>query len=175
MTTNKEQLFEQAYRSFQPSLNRYFSTCFNCDTAEDLCQQLFLKLWLYQVQNPDFEPKNWRAWLFRAAVNLKNDHIRLLKALPQTFELIENKDSPADPFLLPDGTDAQVDQLSVRQSLYALKDRDRDLILLKYMGFSSGEIGKMLDLSASAVRSRSVTARERFAKQLQKHSISRCE
>lgn len=92
MMTNREQLFEAIYLSFQPSLYRYFATCFNADTAEDLCQQLFLKLWLYQVQNPDFTPKNWRAWLFRAAVNLKNDQIRLLKALPQTFELIENED-----------------------------------------------------------------------------------
>ncbi len=164
--TKQQTVFEGIYRGFQPSLHRYFRSCFDWDTADDLCQQLFLKLWLYQVQNPDFVPKNWRAWLFRAAVNLKNDHIRLLKALPQTFELIENEDSLADPLLLPDGVDAHVDQLAVRQALFALKERDRDLILLKYIGFSSGEIGKMLDLSASAVRSRSVTARERFAKEL---------
>ena len=174
MMTNNEQLFEAIYLSFQPSLHRYFATCFNDNDAEDLCQKLFMKLWLYQVQNPHFVPNNWRAWLFRAAVNLKNDHIRLLKSLPQTFELIENEDSPADPFLLPDGSDSQIDQLCVRQALYALKERDRDLILLKYMGFSSGEIGKMLDLSASSVRSRSATARERFAKQLNRFAQS-CE
>lgn len=171
MMTNKEQLFESVYLSFQPSLYRYFATCFNCDDAEDLCQKLFMKLWLYQVQNPNFVPNNWRAWLFRAAVNLKNDHIRLLKSLPQTFELIENEDSPSDPFLLPDGTDTHINQLCVRQALYALKEQDRDLILLKYMGFSSGEIGNMLDLSASAVRSRSVTACEHFARQLKKYSV----
>ena len=168
--TNKEHLFESIYRRFQPQLRRYFATCFNSDDAEDLCQQLFMKIWLYQVQNPDFVPKDWRAWLFRAAVNLKNDHIRLLKALPQTFELIENEDSPADPLLLPDGADAQIDSMMIRMALYNLKERDRDLILLKYMGFSSGEIGTMLNLSASAVRSRSVTAKERFAKALRKHS-----
>ncbi len=167
---NQQAIFEGVYLGFQPSLHRYFRTCFNWDTADDLCQQLFLKLWLYQVQNPDFQPKNWQAWLFRAAVNLKNDHIRLMKALPQTFELIENEDS-TDPLLLPDAVDAQVDQLAVQQALYALKDKDRDLILLKYMGFSSAEIGKMLDLSASTVRSRSVTAKERFAKELKKYSV----
>ena len=43
-----------------------------------------------------------------------------------------------------------------------------------YCSFSSGEIGKMLDLSASAVRSRSATARERFAKQLNRFAQS-CE
>ena len=166
----KEQAFEAIYLSFQPQLYRYFAACFNSDDAEDLCQQLFMKLWLYQLQNPNFVPNNWRAWLFRAAVNLKNDHIRLLKCLPQTFELIENEDSPADPFLLPDGCEAHVEQLAVRQALFALKDRDRDLILLKYMGFSSREIGTMLNLSASAVRSRSVTAKEHFAKQLRKYS-----
>lgn len=164
-------IFEQVYQSFQPSLFRYFRTCFDPDTAEDLCQQLFLKLWLYQIQHPDFTPNNWQAWLFRAAVNLKNDHIRFRKALPQTFELVENEDSPADPYLLPDGSNQQIDQMSVRQALYALKERDRDLILLKYMGFSSAEIGKMLDLSASAVRSRSVTAKERFAKELRRVSL----
>lgn len=167
----KEQLFEEIYLSFRPSLLRYFSTCFDMNSAEDLCQQLFLKLWLYQVQNPDFTPKNWKAWLFRAAVNLKNDHIRLLKSLPQTFELIENEDSPADPLLLPDGCDTQLDHLSVCQALYNLKESDRDLILLKYMGFSSGEIGKMLGISASTIRSRTVTAKERFKKQLDSFNI----
>ena len=170
MMTNKEQIFESIYLSFQPQLYRYFATCFGYDDAEDLCQKLFMKIWLYQVQNPNFVPKNWRAWLFRAAVNLKNDHIRLLKSLPQTFELIENEDSPADPLLLPDGVDTQIDGIAVRAALYDLKERDRDLILLKYMGFSSGEIGTMLNLSSSAVRSRSVSAKERFAKALKKHS-----
>ena len=53
---------------------------------------------------------------------------------------------------------------AVRASLFRMDTREKDLILLKYMGFHSGEIGELLRLSASAVRSRSARARDHFEK-----------
>ena len=86
--------FETIYLSHRPRLLKYFSLCFDPETAEDLCQQLFLKQWIYMLRRPGFEPENWQAWLFRAAVNLKNNHIRMVRLLPVPFGLKENQDSP---------------------------------------------------------------------------------
>lgn len=172
MTTNNHAAFEAVYLAFAPSLQRYFAACFGPSVAEDLTQQLFLKVWTYHLSHPDFEPTDWRAWLFRAAVNLKNDHIRWIKSLPQPFSLEEEQDAPADPFLLPDSADQQIDQISVRAALYRMKEKERDLILLKYMGFTSGEMGKILGISASAARSRCATARDHFAEELKKGAIT---
>ena len=38
---------QEAYEKYAPDLRAYFSICFGDSMAEDLTQQLFLKLWVY--------------------------------------------------------------------------------------------------------------------------------
>ncbi len=132
--------------------------------AEDLTQQLFLKQWTYQIAHPHFIPQNWRAWLFKGAINLKNDTIRWMRYLPSFYNL---EDSSFSSSICIDDTKEHLQKLTVRKALFQLKERERDLLLLKYMGFDSEEIGKMLHISASAVRSRTATAKKHFEKLLQ--------
>jgi len=172
MTIKERQIqFSGIYRGYWPSLYRYFHSCFGPNEAEDLCQQTFLSVWGYLMAHPDFEPRDWRAWLFRAAVNKKNDRIRFLKSLPQSFSLEEDLDSLPAQLVLPDLCGPQTERLAVKAALFDLKEQERNLLLLKGMGFSSGEMGKILDLSPSTVRSRLATARQRFAKKLAAASV----
>lgn len=157
--------FEEIYRSFSPSLQAYFSACFGPSLAEDLTQQLFLKLWSYLLGRPGFTPKDWKAWLFRSAVNLKNDYLRWAMLLPAPFALEEDEGGAAGP-CAPDMESACLDRMAVRAALLSLRPKDRELLLLQYAGFSSGEIGSLLHLSASTVRSRLAAARERLQKLL---------
>lgn len=156
--------FQEAYEKYAPDLRAYFSICFGDSMAEDLTQQLFLKLWVYLLGRPGFVPENWRAWLFRGAVNLKNDTIRWVRTLPQPFALDEDEDALPSPARISDDTDERLRRIAVRAALFRMDTRERDLILLKYMGFHSGEIGELLHLSASAVRSRFARARDHFEK-----------
>lgn len=163
--------FSGIYRSFWPLLYRYFHSCFGPDEAEDLCQQTFLGVWAYLLDHPDFEPRDWRAWLFRAAVNKKNDRIRYIKSLPRSFSLEEERDSLPAELILPDFCGPQTDRLALKAALLDLKEQERNILLLKGMGFSSGEMGKILGLSASTVRSRLVSARQHFAQKLEAASL----
>ena len=89
-TTNTAEYFEQLFQEFSPAVTSYFAMCFGRDVAEDLTQQTFLKLWAYQMAHPNFSgPKSWKAWVFRAAVNVKNDYFRWSRYLPQPFEFLE--------------------------------------------------------------------------------------
>jgi RNA polymerase sigma factor (sigma-70 family) len=55
------------------------------------------------------------------------------------------------------------DGLVCAQAFDRLEDQQKDLLLLKYQGLTSMEIGNILGLSASAVRSRLQKAREALA------------
>lgn len=160
--------FETAYEQYSPAIEKYFSVCFGLDTAEELTQQLFLKVWTYLLAHPSFVPNDWKPWLFRIAVNLKNDHIRFMKKLPQNFSLLEEADSYSDPGFTQEFTQNIVDGITVRTALLRLSEQDRDLILLRYMGFDSYEIGKLMQVSPSTVRSKMTAAKKRFQKELQK-------
>ncbi len=59
-----------------------------------------------------------------------------------------------------------VDIISIKGALDMLPMEDKELLLLKNYGLSSGEIGKMLNIPASTVRSRLVTARKHFKQAL---------
>ncbi len=79
---------------------------------------------------------------------------------------LEQADSPA---IVLENTN--VDQLAVQAAFGQLKVRDREILALKNMGFSSQEMGSLLKISDSAARSRLAGAKSRFASQLQNHGI----
>lgn len=170
MTINSTQdldvWFDHLFQSYSAAVTGYFTMCFGADNGEDLTQQTFLKLWIYQLAHPGFCPKSWKAWVFRAAVNVKNDYYRWSKHLPQSFEFLEEADSPA---IVLENTN--VDKLAVQAAFGQLKVRDREILALKNMGFSSQEMGSLLKISDSAARSRLAGAKSRFASLLQNHGI----
>ena len=55
----------------------------------------------------------------------------------------------------------------VQMAFERLSQEERELLAMKNMGFSSGEIGMLLGITASAVRSRIAAAKEHFRNMLQ--------
>ena len=72
--TEKETQFDAVYRELFGDVYAYFNICFGEQTAEDLAQEAFLRVW--RAVDSGKIPDNWRAWVFRCAVNLKNDFLR---------------------------------------------------------------------------------------------------
>jgi RNA polymerase sigma-70 factor (ECF subfamily) len=84
-------------------------------TAEDLTQEVFVKLW----QSPPDEVRNPRAWVFQVAHNLAVDALRR----PDAAEL------PAS--LADDSMESRVTaQLDVEAALQTLSARDREIVSL---------------------------------------------
>lgn len=153
--------FEAVYKELAGDVFAYFNICFGPDTAEDLTQEVFLRVWREICRS--VPPDSWRAWVFRCAVNLKNDFLRrqyaqknLREQLPQDACSTAACDSTAD--------------LAVRLSFEKLEPEQKELLSLKLFGFSSREIGELQGLSASAVRTRLQKARESFAFLLEKEN-----
>lgn len=153
----KNTTFESVYDALVSDIYAYFNICFGTEAAEDLTQEIFLRVW--RAIDAEQPPDNWRAWAFRCAVNLKNDYLRRAYLNRGAQEhLVKNAEPPASD---------DMQSLSVRLAFDALDRDTRELLTLKNLGFKSEEIGTLLGVSASAVRTRLQKAKQIFAEKLE--------
>lgn len=161
MTRNHH--FEALYETYFSKVYSYFSLCFNAQKAQDYTQQTFLNVWK-ALCRPGLFVENERAWIFRIAVNVKNDALRQKQRQVPTQELLESIPASGEQ-------DALVESVEISQAFSGLSQEDRDILLMKNMGLTSVEIAKVLKLSASAVRSRLAAARRRFSQILREKGV----
>ncbi len=153
------ELFNKLYFDFAKKVYAYHSACTGTDNAADLTQQTFMNLWRY-LNNTNEEPDNYQAWIFRIAINVKNDFLREKKRRPFPVEYNEEIDTEYH------ADECMTETLAIKAALSRLTEDQREILFLHNMGLKSDETGKLLNLSASAVRSRLSKARLEFKKQL---------
>jgi RNA polymerase sigma-70 factor (ECF subfamily) len=120
------------------------------DTAQDLTQEVFLRVTRTRV--PDADPSGHRAWVFKIARNLVLNHVRDGMRRGQPVALIDSS-APA----------TQEMAVAIKQAIGALAEGDRDVFLLRESaGLSYGEIAVACDLTVEAVRARLRRAREQL-------------
>lgn len=164
-TGEKDAAFDRVYAELFRDVYAYFNVCFGSETAEDLAQEAFLRVW--KAVDSGKIPDNWRAWVFRCAVNLKNDFLRQKYAGEKSQTAAEQVLSTQEASPAPDGA-----QLSIQCALARLPAADRELLTLKSFGFTSEEIGEFLKISASAVRTRLQKAKQSFKFSLEKEGVT---
>ena len=109
------------------------------ETAEDLTQELFVRLLTFP---PDSEVKNPRAWIFRCAHNLAVDALRTSHP---TDEL-------TDTFPSQDTTDRTALRLDIERAFALLTPEERAAVALHLnAGLSFGEIAVVCGRSLPAV------------------------
>lgn len=163
---NPNHTFDILFKEHFSKIYAYFSVCFGKESAEDLSQQVFLKLWNQLIQPNFTQPDSWKAWLFSVAVNVKNDFLRQKYRHGDNLEYDDMQDVPHDQ-----NEEALLKSIQINQALVNLKMEEKELLLLKHNGFTSAEIGRLLGLSDSAVRSRYSTAKKHFKQRLQEGGI----
>lgn len=142
----------------------------NRGEAEDLTQEVFLKLYQEQERFRGGRQHNLSAWLYRVATNAGYNAIRGRNRRWQrnTALLADATDDAPDPA----ATVAQHEtQQAVRQTLARMPQRDVQLLLLRQMGLSyaelagacdvaPGSVGTLLRRAADAFRQQWLDARE---------------
>jgi RNA polymerase sigma factor (sigma-70 family) len=129
----------------------------DADQAEDLAQEVFLRLLKHRPRNP-------RAWLFRVAVNLLRDEARLARGRSRRLTLLEVERSE-EVDLGPEAEVLRSEEVAhVRHALAELPSRDQELLLLHFAGFRYSEIADELNLARGSIGSLLTRAQRRFLK-----------
>lgn len=122
-------------------------TCGDPDTAADLAQEAFVRL--YQRGSLPDEPA---AWLISVALNLLRNHWSTRSRRQRLLTTARGEASLADPPASPDQRAVAGQQAAlVRALLDRMTDRDRGLLLLWAEGYSYRDMARALSLKETSV------------------------
>jgi RNA polymerase sigma-70 factor (ECF subfamily) len=126
-------------------------------TAEDLCQETFLKV--LRAWDSGSQVVNISAWLYRIATNTAYDHLRRRRCV-HFMPLCESIPTPSGAHSM----EARLnEQELVERALAQMPAQYRELLVLRDgAGHSTEEIASALGCSSNAIRLRLFRARERF-------------
>lgn len=164
MIHERAEFLESLYEEYGKRIYGYFCRRFDKDTADDLCQQTFLRAWQYLLSYGTSAIKSKKSWLFTIAKNTANDYLRYTKSHPLFFAVPEN--SHEESSYQPDFDES----IAVTKALEGLSKEERELLSLSEH-LTSREIGSVLGISASAVRTRLQKARNRLSVLLERQGI----
>lgn len=127
----------------------------NDEDVADAVSDTILSCWekLWQLKKPEF----FRTWMTRILINKCKDIIKSQSSL----SLMEEVPEQAAP-------DTTYENVEWKAALERLDEKHRLVMVLYYVeGFDTTQIGKMLDMPESTVRSRLARGREKLAKSLE--------
>jgi len=145
--------FDRRFAAVRPKLLAICSGLVGTDAAEDVVQDSYLRGRSRFAQLRETEA--FEAWIVRIAVNLGHTHERrrrgLISRLPSLFR---SQRGPVTP------------DLGLRELIERLPTRERTVLVLHYAhGYRLEEIGRLLGLSSTNVRTIIFRARRRIAEQ----------
>jgi RNA polymerase sigma-70 factor (ECF subfamily) len=132
--------------------------------AEDLALEAFLRL--YRHNQKQQELQNAGGWLYQVATRLGLNSIRDRKRREQ-YEMTAGRYALEEPDQLsPADILAQEEEhQQVRQVLARMNERQSQLLVLRYSGFSYKEIASAMDLAPASIGPLLVRAEREFEKQ----------
>lgn len=162
MSIPESEVFQRLFYEHYPVVRRKLMALIRDEAAaDDLAQDVFLRLY----RNPPDDPAALGAWLHRVLTRLGYDYMtkkaRERRLQDKQEQLYGEEISP------PTGEDVilrKLDQQDVREWLEELPERDRQVLLLKYSGYSYAEIAGELGVRAPVVGTLLHRATERLRK-----------
>jgi RNA polymerase sigma-70 factor, ECF subfamily len=138
------------------------------DAVADLCQDVFLRVYLARSRYRDQDA--FSTWLFQIALNVARDALRRQRRLvvPGLFP------DPPDEISRPDTVYEQRELVQiVEEALARLPPPLREVLVLRhYEEMSFEEIGRLLQVPASTLKSRFAVALERLRLELKQRGYS---
>jgi RNA polymerase sigma-70 factor, ECF subfamily len=163
-------LLLQKYRT--PLINFLFRMVRDSATAEDLAQEVFLRV--YRAQKQYSPSAKFTTWLFRIATNLALNSVRDNRHRQMDVSIDAPVEEDEAPLQLP-AREMRIDEHMIerdraefiRQAISSLPEKQRVAVLLhKYEEMDYAEIAKILECSESALKSLLFRAYETLRVQL---------
>lgn len=157
-------LFRQQFNQHYPSVRRKLIALIRDEAAaEDLAQETFLRLY----RNPPDQPEAIGGWLHRVLTRLAYDYMDK-KARERALTQKQEQNVLAQPQAIDSNEQQLIDkdeQERVRGWLDTLPERDKQMLLLRYEGYSYAEIAQQLQVRQPQVGTMLRRAGERLKRQ----------
>ena len=174
MTINELE-FEQVYAMFQPKIQRYLIRLIGSKEAEDLTQEVFIK-----VNNALHSFKNQSqlsTWIYQIATNAAIDRMRSRSFKQESTELYSQSDidvivehntcSDKKPILPEDQVVREEMNECIKEYIASLPENYRTVLTLSELEqFKTSEISSILGLSVGTVKIRLHRAKEKLKAEL---------
>ncbi|HET9151226.1 MAG TPA: sigma-70 family RNA polymerase sigma factor [Gemmatimonadales bacterium] len=149
---------ERLYQTTYTAVVRFlYRKVWDADRAEDLAQEVFLRLFQHRPEKP-------RAWVFAVAANLARDEARSAIRRRKHLTLLSSDPTPGPSRIQSADEAVEHDEqvAAVQQALATLTPRDREVLLLWDGGLSYPEIAAQTGLAVGAVGTTLARARKRL-------------
>ncbi|MDX9970732.1 MAG: sigma-70 family RNA polymerase sigma factor [Candidatus Gracilibacteria bacterium] len=144
--------FSKIYDFFADAVYRYVFFRVNKEDADDLIEQVFLRVWENIGKYKKTKDSKFSSWVFRIAHNLVIDYYRNNK-IKDVSELdldIPTMDREHNPLRK---TEDKLNILLLRKALNNIKKHYREFLILKFINeLSNKEISDLLDKSEGGIR-----------------------
>ena len=147
-----KEAFSKIYDFFADSIYRYVFFRVNKEDADDLIEQVFLRVWENIGKYKNTKESRFSSWVFRIAHNLVIDYYRnnKIKDVSELDLNIPTMDREHNPLAK---TEDKLNILILRKALNKLKKQYREFLILKFINeLSNKEIAELLDKSEGGVR-----------------------
>ena len=172
--------FDAIHAEFRPKVMRYLKGLVGPDEAEDICQNVFLKV---HAGLKDFRGEaSLSTWIYRITTNAALDRLRN-RSFGQTVHVASNAEAPDDALhesavtdLAGNTHEPSAESSFIRSEMNeciktyvdALPESYRAVLALSDLeGFKNGEIAEILGLSVDAVKIRLHRARRELKKRFE--------
>jgi RNA polymerase sigma-70 factor (ECF subfamily) len=170
------------WRWEKPLYNFIYRNIGNEDTAKDLCQTAFIRMFkeMKRLRNPN----SFSAWMYRIAINLCRDEYKRRKR-GRVLYLEDSRDHEDNESLLkqmPDQETKTPEELCHQQQvgdilkrmLMALPEEQRIVIVMKqYQGLKFTEIASILDQPINTIKSRLYYGLRALKKMLEESQLAK--
>lgn len=152
--------FDDLYRLYATDVLRVsYYYLGNREQAEDVTQDVFVRLIIYQ---PELEQGREKAWLFKVALNRCRDIWR-----GSWFKKVVLGHPAFELYPAPDEIGIAADKYDLAEAVSRLRPEFKEVVLLfYYQGFSVTEIADMLGIAEGTVSSRLSRARNKLQEEL---------
>lgn len=150
-------MIEELYMKYHQELLGWCeSMTGNLQTAEELVQEAFLRAMLHESVLHNLQDYQCRSWLYRTMKNLYVDRFRHNRKEVIAEEFPESIISPQE-----------MEVVEWKMLLNSLPEEEGVIFYLRYMeGYNSSQIGQVLSLPASTVRSKLSSAKKNIREAL---------
>ena len=128
------------------------------DVAEDIAQESLVRLFTHEISGSS---SGLRAWLFKTATHLVRDRYRVEENRKRLLEIHPVR--PKEPESAERSLERGEERAKARAALDSLKPRDREILLMRYSGFSYSEIAEAVGVAATSIGTLLARAERRFA------------